>query len=141
MALVWTPDLAVGVEEIDKQHKELFNRVNGLLAASSQGKGKEELGQVLKFLESYVVFHFGAEEKYMAQYAYPAMAHHKQEHAQFVKDFSNLKKELQAQGASAALVVQLHGWLGDWLRNHIGKVDKGLGAFLKTKMKAVGEPV
>ncbi len=133
MALTWTPDLSVGIEAIDKQHKELFKRVNDLLAASSQGKGKDEIGNVVKFLESYVVFHFSAEERYMAQHAYPALAAHKQEHAKFLKDFATLKGELQVQGVSAAMVVRMHTWLGDWLKNHIGKVDKAIGAYMKVQ--------
>jgi hemerythrin len=133
MALTWTPDLSVGIEMIDKQHQELFKRVNDLLAASGQGKGKDEIGNVVKFLESYVVFHFGAEERYMAQQAYPALAAQKQEHAKFLKDFAALKGEWQAQGASASVVMRMHTWLGDWLRNHIGKVDKAVGAYMKVQ--------
>jgi hemerythrin len=133
MALTWTPDLSVGIEMIDKQHQELFKRVNDLLAASGQGKGKDEIGNVVKFLESYVVFHFGAEERYMAQQAYPALAAHKQEHAKFLKDFAALKGEWQAQGASTSVVMRMHAWLGGWLRNHIGKVDKAIGAYMKVQ--------
>ena len=51
MAIEWTKDLETGVALIDEQHKELFDRVNKLLAASSQGRGKEEVGSLLGFLE------------------------------------------------------------------------------------------
>ena len=34
----WTNNLATGVPEIDNQHKEIFNRVNKLSAACSEGK-------------------------------------------------------------------------------------------------------
>jgi hemerythrin len=136
MAFEWTPDLSVGVDEIDKQHKELFKRINGLIVASSEGKGKQEIGSVVKFLESYVVFHFSAEEKYMAQQGYPGLAAHKQIHVRFLKDFSALKEEFQAKGASTPVLLRMHSWLGEWLRDHIGKMDKAVGMFVKTNTKA-----
>ena len=55
MAIKWSPEYAIDVEIIDNQHKELFNAVNNLLEACSQGKGKEEAGKILQFLENYVV--------------------------------------------------------------------------------------
>jgi len=36
MKLQWTQDLSVGVEEIDNQHKELFERINNLDSAMSR---------------------------------------------------------------------------------------------------------
>ncbi|MHB9035807.1 MAG: hemerythrin domain-containing protein, partial [Armatimonadota bacterium] len=58
MAVQWTPDLAVGVREIDDQHRELFKRVNDLLEAMSKGKGRDEIAKVVAFLGNYVVTHF-----------------------------------------------------------------------------------
>jgi len=58
MPFEWTQNLSIGVAEIDNQHKELFKRINNLLDAISQGKGKQELFAVLEFLEDYSKFHF-----------------------------------------------------------------------------------
>lgn len=71
MAILWTPDLATKVDEIDSQHRELFKRINDLLDACNQGRGKEEVQKVIRFLEEYVATHFGEEEKYMEKYNYP----------------------------------------------------------------------
>jgi hemerythrin len=46
MAIEWTDDLAVGIVEIDNQHKELFHQINQLLEACNQGKGKETVGKI-----------------------------------------------------------------------------------------------
>lgn len=43
MAIEWTDELATGVNKIDNQHKELFKRINNLLDACNQGKGKDEV--------------------------------------------------------------------------------------------------
>jgi hemerythrin len=132
MAYQWTQDWAVGVDQIDRQHQELFTRINALLAAMSQGKGREEVGKTVSFLESYIDTHFRAEEKLMASRAYPSIESHKALHAAFVKDFATLKQSLATPGDATALTLQVQRRVGDWLVNHIGKVDKVLGKFLSS---------
>lgn len=138
MELQWSRDLSVGVDEVDNQHKELFKRINSLRAAMGQGKGREEIGKTVKFLEEYVVEHFSTEEKYMDRYGYPAYAAHRSAHAAFIKDFGDLKKRLEtleSQGAiTSFLTIEMQRRLYDWLINHIGNVDKAMGAFLSEKM-------
>ncbi len=134
MAVQWTPDLAVGVTLIDDQHKELFKRINQLLEASSQGKGKDEVGKVLQFLSDYVITHFGTEEKAMIQHGYGGITAHKAEHLAFLRDFGDLAKGFETQGASTTLLIAVQRRVIDWLNNHIRQSDKALGAFLKTKL-------
>ncbi|MFZ5627087.1 MAG: bacteriohemerythrin, partial [Bacillota bacterium] len=98
MAVNWTPALAVGVAEIDRQHQELFRRIDNLLTAMSQGKGKEEVGNILKFLEDYVVVHFAAEEKLMQSHNYPAFNEHLAQHQAFIQDFAKLKEQFNREG-------------------------------------------
>ena len=68
----WTNDLSAGVEQIDSQHKELIARINTLLDAMKQGRGRTEVGQTVSFLSDYVATHFGEEEKYMTSFCYPS---------------------------------------------------------------------
>lgn len=134
MAMQWADSLSVGVREIDNQHKELIAQINKLLQAMGQGKGRDEIGKVVKFLEDYVVQHFAAEEKYMSKYGYPQSGSHKAEHLAFTRDFASLKKEYEKEGATGQVVIQVQRRVGDWLISHIGKIDKSLGAFLVTKL-------
>ena len=61
----WTDDLSVGVELIDEQHKELFNRINDLVTAIKSATCTYKLPDVIQFLEDYIVKHFSEEERYM----------------------------------------------------------------------------
>lgn len=133
MAIEWKEDLAVGVKEVDEQHKELFTKINDLFNACSAGKGKEHIDSVIKYLQDYVILHFGAEEKLQKQYGYPAYEGHKEQHEQFIKDFLTLKDKIEKEGTTGLIIVQLNKVLVDWLINHIRKSDKALGAFLKEK--------
>lgn len=133
MAIGWTQDLATGIDWQDRQHKELFVRIDSMTDAMKLGKGKEELDKIIKFLSDYVVFHFGNEEKAMGKFNYPDTALHKAEHTKFSNTFSDFKKQVETAASPSILVIQIQRLVVDWLKNHIGKVDKLLGAFLKTK--------
>lgn len=135
MGLQWTSDLATGIKEIDNQHQELFDRLNELIFAIGQGKGREETAKTLFFLEEYVEEHFGLEEKFMLEFEYPAYLHHKDQHSSFINDLKVLKKEFNLSGGTYFLSVQVQARLGDWLINHIGKADKELANFLIKKNK------
>ncbi len=133
MAIEWKEDLAIGVAQVDDQHKELFKRVSDLFDACTAGKGKEEIVKVVKYLEDYVVVHFSEEEELQRQYSYPEYNNHKQQHDKFVSDFFALKAKLQYEGPTATIIIQLNHTLVNWLINHIRKSDKALGIYLKQK--------
>jgi hemerythrin len=136
MAISWTPDLAVGVETIDAQHQQLFSIVDRLLEAMRQGKGRAETGRVLRFLESYVVEHFEAEERAMAEASYPSLAAHRAEHRAFLEQFGALKARHEATGPTITLVLEINTRVGGWLRNHVARTDRAFGAFLAAKSGA-----
>jgi hemerythrin len=134
MAMQWTPELSVGVTEIDDQHKELIKRLNALGDAMMKGMGKDEIGRLLDFLGTYVVSHFGTEERHMARTNYPSLADHKAQHAALIADFTKFRSQFNDAGANLSLVLGLNAKLVDWLKTHICGTDKQLGAYLKTKM-------
>jgi hemerythrin len=133
MAIEWKSDLAVGVKEIDDQHKELFEKVAALFDACNAGKGKEQIDSTIKYLQEYVVLHFNSEEKLQKQYGYPEYINHKAQHDQFIKDFLELKAAIDKEGISGLLIIKLNKTLVDWLISHIRKTDKVFGVFLKEK--------
>jgi hemerythrin len=67
----WDKRLETGIDEIDDQHRELFNRIDKLELAMYSGKGAAELKQLVEFLLSYVDEHFGSEERVMLDAGYP----------------------------------------------------------------------
>ncbi len=132
MAVQWSENLAVGVTMIDDQHKGIFSRINTLMNAMSQGKGKEEVGKVLEFLADYTKKHFSAEEKLMMESKYGGYPVQKAAHTQFIKDISGLKKDFEVKGATSDILLRTQRHLSDWLTKHIVSEDKKLGTFLQT---------
>lgn len=134
MTILWNDNLASGSAEIDNQHKELFQRISGLLEAFERGApSREEVARIVQYLSDYVVFHFGNEETYMAKYSYSSMSAHKAQHEQFVKNFMKLRDRILREGINTTLAVETKELCVDWLINHIKYSDRALGLYLKLK--------
>lgn len=131
MSFEWNEDLTTGIVKIDNEHKEIFKQLNKLLDDMDKGKGEEDIGEVLAFLEQYVRTHFTEEENYMVEHSYEGFHAQREAHSQFIKDFYLLKKELLQSGTNLHLVVKTEQVLGNWLINHIKVEDKKMALALK----------
>ena len=131
MSMEWNSNLATGVTEIDNQHREIFNRVNRLSAACSEGKGKEEVLRLLLFLEDYIKEHFAAEERLQLRHGYPDYAAHKSQHTRFIADVARLTAAFREEGATLTLVIMTNKTLVSWLVQHIGKTDMEFAKYLR----------
>ncbi|MBI5741803.1 MAG: hemerythrin family protein [Nitrospirae bacterium] len=134
----WTEDLSVGVEKIDNQHKELFSRITDLVDAIRRHTCKYKIGDVVGFLDEYIVFHFGEEERLMREHGYPGYEQHIKQHERFMANFGELKKVLPkleggTKPGSYDLSVETNQVVVDWILDHIANVDKRFGEFLKDK--------
>lgn len=130
----WTEDLSVGIEKIDRQHQELFSRISRLVEAIKQHRCKEEIDNTIKFLDDYAREHFAEEEKYMEESSYEGLAAHKSHHARYLENIAELKKEAalpRIKGSSYDLSVTANQIVVDWIVDHILKLDKRFGAFIK----------
>jgi hemerythrin len=130
MPISWDPSLSLGVADIDRQHQELFARLDTLLEAMRGGKTVDEVERTLRFLGDYVVTHFRAEEDLMRKRAYPGLEAHAEEHRRFVEDFSNLVREFLNEGVTTLLTIRTNARVTAWLRDHIYRTDKALASFL-----------
>jgi hemerythrin-like metal-binding protein len=118
--------MATGVASVDAQHQTLIERINDLHAACLNGTAKEELLDMLTFLGQYATSHFKHEEGVMDQHQCPVRGKNKAAHAQFLSDYGSLVELVKRDGASTTVVIQLKEMLGNWLNNHICKVDANL---------------
>jgi hemerythrin len=131
--IAWDKNLETGDPEIDGQHRELFARIDKLLAASREGRSREEVAQTLTFLGDYVVHHFAAEERMMAAADYPELEAHRAEHARFVQEFTILYREFKAEGPSTLFIIRVGNRVTGWLREHIYRTDRTLVEYLRSK--------
>ena len=135
MGIQWRESLAIGVEEIDNQHKELLEHFDRLLAACEAGKGIAELKNLIGFLNQYVIKHFNDEEALQIKFEYPDYPAHKKEHEFFIQRIANLQEEINRDGVAVYHVIETNQLLFKWLTNHISSSDKKLGRFIQPMKK------
>ncbi len=126
----WNQNLSTKIERIDKQHQELFGRINALIKAMREDKGQEEVLNTLKFLEEYIIIHFGEEEYLQRRYNYPNYLAHKAMHEKFLEEFYRLKLEVINGKPDSFFVFVIKEKLSDWLFKHINHIDKNMAEHL-----------
>jgi len=132
--LVWNDNLSVNVLEIDNQHKEMFKNLNCFLEALALNVNAKATEDLFLFLDQFIASPFNHEERIMDKYIiydYPDFAKHKSEHAGFKKDFAEFQTDMIKNEISAQLANEFKKWITNWWFIHIGKVDKGLGDFIR----------
>lgn len=130
MALEWSKDMEIGNHQIDREHRQLVDKVNEFYVACQKGKGKEEMLSILRFLKQYTVTHFAHEEKLQMESHYPDFARHRRIHNDFIQTVLAVEEKLEKEGPSVTLVVEINQKIGNWLINHIKKEDTKVGKHL-----------
>jgi hemerythrin len=132
MRIQWMEDLALGVEEIDAQHRALYAHVDQLLEAMAAGRSAD-LASILEFLGTYALVHFRTEERLMREGGYPDLERHTALHRTFASELGERVEVYRARGATASLAVDLCNWLTDWLREHLRGADAELGRWSRAR--------
>jgi hemerythrin len=129
----WDKSLETGDPEIDEQHRELFRRIDQLLAATRDRRARTEVGRLLTFLGDYVVVHFEAEEKLMVDAEYPSLDAHRSEHQRFVEEYARLFEDYRADGPGPVFVIKFGNRVTAWLCEHICRTDRRFVDHLNTR--------
>jgi hemerythrin len=130
MRIEWDEGLSLGVEGLDRQHRELFSRFNDLIDACDRGNGADEAQRMLEFLNSHVAAHFAEEEELQFRYGYPDGLRHKEEHDAFIRELTSLEQQFRDQGPTTRLVATTNQIVVVWLIDHISRVDAEFARYL-----------
>lgn len=127
--IVWGPELHVGWDEIDSQHKEILVRIADLHDRVERG---DEFGAkaALGALSDTVVLHFATEQDLMERSGYPERSAHKGAHDLFLQDLQALSAELDEVGLTEQVNEWVHGRMTEWITFHIRTNDLPLGRHL-----------
>ena len=117
----WSDSFAVGIPQIDAQHKQLFEIISDLHEAMKNRRSSLIMEQTLNKLVDYTVKHFGTEEALLRTRNYSELLQHKVIHEQFT---ARIKKFQEQHQAGAALInIELMEMLQKWLVGHIQGTD------------------
>lgn len=118
--LLWEERFNIGVEVIDKEHKNLFKIINKLFELQDDDeKGRWACQEGVKFFKSHAVRHFKDEEEYMKSIGYSGIETHCRIHRDFQeKMLPILELELEQSEYSADAVGHFLGVCAGWLIGH-----------------------
>ncbi|RKZ54137.1 MAG: hemerythrin [Candidatus Parabeggiatoa sp. nov. 3] len=126
----WSDDLSVGIQELDEQHKVLFNLINRLFNEAFIMRNASVASEVLTELVQYTIIHFAVEESLFRIFNYPAYEGHKAQHAELTSQVMALKDRVEhGEEINAELLSFLRGWL----KKHIVQEDKRYTGFFAEK--------
>ena len=127
----WENRLAVGIDKIDEQHKQWIEYFNQASRAVATQQSKEQISKTLEFLLDYTEMHFSTEEKFMQESSYPEFQDHTARHDALRSTLKNLVTDYQDEGATHDLAKAIETLIGNWLIEHICKVDQKFGAYVE----------
>lgn len=131
--MLWKDKYELGVALIDRQHKELFNRVEAFMqtlrSAASWEDKVQHVNETLEFMNGYVVEHFRDEEAYQKKIGYPELEAHKKIHADMVNYVLAVTKTYEENGFDQQLMQQFGGKLLAWLINHVAAEDQHIADY------------
>lgn len=120
--IVWTPELSVGIQEIDEQHKTLVDILNQLHVAIMQHHASAEVVHILDELVEYTRIHFAVEESLMRVLDYPDYEAHHAEHEKLIAQVQQFRHRVIDDGR--AITFELLHFLKQWLTVHIMESDQ-----------------
>ena len=123
---MWKDSLSIGMELIDNQHKELFQKTQELLKeVHNMGvKYKEKCASTIRFLKNYAAKHFADEESYQLSVGYKDFESHKKQHDMFIKNISHHDEKMVWSNYAEKDVKEFTGMLVAWLLYHVAGVDQ-----------------
>ena len=135
--MMWKDRYKIGVDKIDEQHKELFNRVSDFIkTVQGGGEWKEKLSKVketLEFMKEYVVTHFNDEEEFQKEIGFPGYEQHREIHEKFKAEISTYAQRFENEGYHEELVQEFGGKLMTWLINHVAATDQKIGEYVESQ--------
>ena len=130
IGVAWNDSYKLGNEQVDLQHKKLFEMVNDLINSCMDGSDVIKLQETLGFLVNYTVRHFHFEEELQLRYGYPEYEAHKQMHEDFKVTVGELVARFERNGSTTELSNDVNKIMVRWLVNHIQREDKKIGVYI-----------
>lgn len=126
--ILWDERYAVGDDEIDSQHRELFKFVNDFLEADT----KDKLLPCAMALYQYTRKHFKYEEGLMRKLAVPTEMYsvHVEGHERLITRLNNLSNQIAIGTLDHK---ELEDFVTSWALSHIPVEDVKLSKFIKEK--------
>lgn len=141
MPIFWRPQLKIGHEEIDADHRYLILLINTVELVLRFPEQPQHVELALRELQEYAVNHFEREEKIQIAWGYTHLDQHKVEHRRLLQALEELigrvtRALADPAAGTDAVKAQSQGitdFLRKWLVDHVLKTDMQLAALFKKR--------
>lgn len=134
----WNESIQTGVPLVDVQHKFLVDIINELADALEEGRGEKVVGKIVNLMKYYAEWHFGREEKCMAEYECEVAGINQKAHRWFLDSVDEFQQRFRESGGSQEIAMEMYTTLTKWLVQHIQGVDGKLGGCILRHQQATG---
>ena len=117
--------MSVGIPDLDNDHKQLFDLLNGLNLSITEGKSPVEIKKWLQLIIEDAAQHFSHEENILIEKKYPGVDAHAKTHSQILNSLQHIKTNFIPYDLDS-------GWIDTGLRikriliEHVINEDLGL---------------
>lgn len=119
----WTPDLELGIEVIDAQHRRIVDYINDLTDAVDN-ENVETVFDVMACLRDYTLDHFTFEEQLMEKAGYGLLKPHHLLHQRFEDKVIHMTDDLTSGSDPFSVAIRARHSLKTWLIQHISHEDQ-----------------
>jgi len=119
----WSPHLETGHAQVDSEHRELLAQLQALKTAVDDGAGREQIVELIKILQAYVLGHFAREEAHMRRVNCPAAHLNQAAHREFAHRLDGWLILLSASGSPVSMLLDVHREACGWIEEHILNCD------------------
>ena len=120
----WRDDFALGVAEVDHEHRQLIDVMNQLYQEMLLPNDEGDVSGFLAELEMHISAHFALEERLMQAHGYAEYADHKQDHERLLNQIRDLMDEYE-DGVWVDMKA-FSSALADWFSSHFSTFDARL---------------
>lgn len=127
-----------GIEEIDRQHRNLLNLFNDANNALAKNLSSISTRSIVRELLGYSIYHFNTEESLMQKYTHTEeekteTREHIAQHRQFSQRIVSLQEKLLKREYVDR--EELLTFLTDWINEHVLNTDKALARLIQEKQE------
>lgn len=125
----WKPEFAVGVPDVDYEHRRMIAMINELAAMLEQGGSGPRVEEILGEIHAGISAHFALEEKIMRERRYDRYAEHKADHERLLDDIRDIMDDCEdpRRFEREVLAERLNAWFGVHFRTHDARLHQHLG--------------
>jgi len=132
----FTDDCLIGVDQIDNEHRRLFELVNEVANLLMRNDiNRSDVNAVLMELDEYAVLHFRHEEEYMQEINDPELPRQKEMHQAFVSKLKEIEQLDVQSNDDKETLKNIVEFAARWLFSHIISSDTMIGVYQKMEAK------